>query len=67
MVFKENLKTIRKEKHISQEALAKYLDVSIKTISHWETGYSEPSIAQLIQIADFFDVSLDFLLGRTDI
>ena len=64
MTFSENLKELRKEKEIGQETLALELSVSVKTVSHWETGYTQPSIEQLIKIADYFCVSLDELLGR---
>ncbi len=60
----ENLKYLRKLKNIGQAELAQALNVSVKTVSHWETSYTEPSIAQLIQLADFFDVSIDELVGR---
>ena len=62
MGFKENLKTLRMERGIGQNTLATALCVSLKTISHWETGYSEPSIAQLTQIARVFEISLDELV-----
>lgn len=64
MAFYERLKNLRKEKEIGQQELALALNISRKSISHWETGYSEPSIAQLIMLADIFDVTLDDLLGR---
>lgn len=62
MGFKENLKILRTEKGLGQNALAEALNVSLKTISHWETGYTEPSITQLTQIAKFFEISLDELV-----
>lgn len=64
MAFYERLKNLRKEKEIGQQELALALNISRKSISHWETGYSEPLIAQLIMLADLFDVTLDDLLGR---
>ena len=64
MQFNEILKGLRKAKNISQGVLAEKLNISLKTVSHWETGYTEPSITQLIEIADYFEVSLDELLGR---
>jgi transcriptional regulator with XRE-family HTH domain len=64
MSFSENLKVLRKSTGVSQGVLSEAVDVSIKTVSHWETGYSEPSISQLIVIADFFDVSIDDLVDR---
>ncbi len=62
MEFYENLKALRKENKIDQTKLAKELKVSPKTISHWETGYTEPSIAQLVSLSKIFNVSLDELI-----
>ena len=64
MELKDNLKTLRNERAITQEQLAKKLNISLKTISHWETGYTEPSISQLITLADFYSITLDELVGR---
>jgi len=66
MHFSENLKILRNEKQISQTKLATALNISTKTISHWETGYSEPSISQLIQLSNFFETTIDELVGKTD-
>ena len=49
---------------LGQQQLADLLKISVKTVSHWETGYSEPSITQLIALADIFEVTLDDLVGR---
>lgn len=64
MAFSDNLKMLRKEQNIGQQELAEKLKVSAKTISHWETGYTEPSISQLIMIANFFDITIDDLVDR---
>lgn len=64
MAFSDNLKSLRKANLIDQKTFAEKLNVSPKTISHWETGYTEPSITQLVLIANFFDVSLDELVDR---
>lgn len=64
MSFSENLKNLRKQRNLDQAGLAKILNVSAKTISHWETTYTEPSIAQLILLANYFDISLDDLVDR---
>ena len=64
MSFAENLKRLRKELKIGQQDLSKVINVSTKTISHWETGYTEPSINQLIALANFFDITLDELVDR---
>lgn len=64
MGFCQNLKNLRKSLKLDQTTLATRLNVSPKTISHWETGYTEPSISQLILIANFFDVTIDELVDR---
>jgi len=60
--FRENLKIFRKAGRISQQRLADALHTTVKTISHWETGYSEPSIKQILDLAEFFEISLEDLL-----
>ena len=52
------LKDIRKEKGITQEQLAEELGVSGRTISRWETGSNMPDISLLVEIAEFFDISI---------
>ena len=64
MRFAENLKYLRKLNKIDQTKLASALNVSAKTISHWETGYTEPSIAQLIILANYFEITIDELVDR---
>ena len=61
-----NLKLIREEKNIQQKEIAKYLNRTVACISSWETGKTEPSIDDLVNLADFLEVSLDYLLNRTD-
>ena len=65
MTFAENLKQWRVSQGLLQKDLAEKISVSVHCISHWETGYTEPSIAQLIALADFFDTTIDELVGRT--
>ena len=60
------LKELRKAKGISQLKLAMELNANQNTISRYETGEREPGINELIRIANYFDVSVDYLLGRTD-
>ena len=62
----ENLKRIRKEKNITQIRLSVAVEISQETISAYENGKALPSAETLIKIADFLDVSIDYLLGRTD-
>lgn len=60
------LKELRKEKGLSQLRLATDLHTTQNTISRYETGEREPGIAELIKIADYFNVSVDYLIGRTE-
>ncbi len=60
------LKQLRKQKGISQLKLALDLNTNQNTISRYETGEREPGINELVMIADYFNVSLDYLLERTD-
>ncbi len=61
--FGENAKRLRKEKGLTQEALADYLGVSFQTVSKWEREESYPDISLLPVISSFFGVSVDDLLG----
>lgn len=60
------LRFLRKQKHMSQLSLAMKLNTTQMTISRYETGKREPDLKTLILIADLFDVSIDYLLERTD-
>lgn len=65
-IFAERLLELRTECKLSQAELGKILKVSSSIISYWETDKSEPSAYNLVKIATFFNVSIDYLLGRTD-
>lgn len=58
----EKLRSLRKEKNVSQEKLAQYLNVSFQAVSKWETGSTYPDIAVLPEIARFFGITIDELL-----
>lgn len=60
------LKDLRKEKGITQLQLAMELSMSQNSISRYETGERQAGYDELIKIADYFDVSIDYLLERTD-
>ena len=62
-VFGEKLKELRIEKGIGQIELAKAINVSKGIISLWENGLREPKLSNLIALARFFEVSLDYLVG----
>ena len=65
-VFGERLLELRKERNISQANLAKLLGVSSGIVCLWETDRSEPTALNIVKIAEFFNVTTDFLLGRRD-
>lgn len=60
------LKELRKSKGISQLKLAMDLSMNQNTVSRYETGSHQADYETLIKIADYFDVSIDYLLGRTE-
>lgn len=60
------LKELRKKRKISQLKLAMDLQLNQNAISRYETGVREADYSTLIKIADYFDVSIDYLLERTD-
>lgn len=62
-----NIKDIRTSKNLTQAEVATALGVSSVVYSRYETGSRQPSIEVLIQMADIFGVTVDYLLGRQDI
>lgn len=58
--------TLRENKEIGQKELAKLLHVSVSTISNYENNVHEPALRTIIKIADYFNVSVDYLLNRTN-
>ena len=60
------LKELRKKNHISQVKLALEMNMAQNTISQYENEVRQADYETLIAFADFFDVSVDYLLGRTD-
>lgn len=60
------LKELRKQRKVSQLKMALDLNMNQNTISRYENMEREADYATLIQLADYFDVSLDYLLGRTN-
>lgn len=58
------IKEIRNECNISQKQLAAYLGISQGNLCDWEKGRSQPDIEMLIRMADYFEVSVDSLIGR---
>lgn len=62
-MFCERLKELRIEKGVGQIELSKAINVSKGIISLWENGLREPKLSNLIALAQFFDVSMDYLVG----
>ncbi len=60
------LKFLREKKGLTQQRLAIELNMNQNTVSRYESGKRQADYATLIKIADYFDVSLDYLLERTD-
>ena len=66
ILFCERLQQLRKEKGLSQLELAKVLGTTQRRISYMELGKVEPDLETLVLLANFFDVSTDFLIGLKD-
>ncbi len=65
MLLGDMIAELRRDNRINQSVLAKHLNVSVATISHYESGVNYPDIETTVRLADYFCVSLDYLLGRT--
>ena len=63
MYINENIKRLRREKNITQEKLAEYLNISTQAVSKWERNETLPDITMIVPIASYFNVSTDELLG----
>jgi len=66
-MFGDRLKKLRKEKNILQKDLASALKLSVSTIGMYEQGRRDPDTETLSSIAEYFDVSIDYLLGNTNV
>lgn len=67
MTFSERVFAVRKELKISQEKFGELAGVSQRTVAFWESGERMPSHATIASLADRLNVSVDYLLGRTDL
>lgn len=66
MRFNERLKELRNEKGVLQKEIAAYLGLTVKAYNFYELGLREPNIASICKLCDYFSVSADYLLCRTD-
>lgn len=60
-----NIRYLRQKNNLTQVELAAKMGVKQNTLSAWETGSSNPELCSAVRLADFFEVSLDYLLGRS--
>jgi len=65
-IFQERLIEQRKINKLTQRQMADYLKIAQPSYIRYENGSAEPSLENLVEIADYFDVSVDYLLGRAD-
>ena len=65
MELGNNIKNIRKQRGLKQEQLAEAMGVSIASVSKWENGQCAPELTVLMELADFFEVSMDALVGHS--
>lgn len=66
-IFQERLIELRKSSNLTQRQLASYLGISQPSYVRYENGSAEPTFEKLVMLADYFEVSIDYLLGRTEI
>ena len=60
------IKDLREDRDLRQSDVAKATAIDQRTLSNYETGKTNPDSSALIRLADFFDVSIDYLVGRSD-
>ena len=63
LALAENIRAFRKERRLTQEQFAEALGVTVGSVYKWETGQMTPELGMIVSIADFFDTSMDVLLG----
>ena len=64
--FCERLNELKLTKNLLQKDIAKDVNLSLRAYQYYERGERQPNLSTLIALADYFDVSLDYLVGRTD-
>ena len=66
-IFAKRLKELRKSRRIYQREMADYLGVTTRAYQFYESGGRYPDFQGLLALADYFDVSIDYLVGRSDV
>lgn len=65
-ILAERIKSLRESRRVYQKEMAEFLGLSLRGYQCYEADESEPKLATLIAIADYYQVSIDYLVGRTD-
>ncbi|MDD4002915.1 MAG: helix-turn-helix transcriptional regulator [Clostridia bacterium] len=66
-LFSKNLQSLRLDKGLSQKKLATMIDVSQQCISEWENGNNEPTLTSLWKLSDVLEITIDELVGKSQI
>ena len=66
VIFSERLKALKQAKNTTSVAIALHLGIAKQSVHTWETMKTLPSADKMVELADYFDVSLDYLVGRSD-
>lgn len=66
MMWFQKLKSLRLDKKLSQQEVANQLNITRACLANYEQGIREPSLTLLKLLCDFYDVSADYIIGRTD-
>ena len=66
MILNQRLRSLRLENNVTQQSVANALGVTVGNVQKFEYGTARPKLENVIKLADFFNVSLDYLVGRSD-
>ena len=66
MSFSERIIQLKNERKLLQKDIASSIGLSLRAYQYYEKGQKEPTLSVLLRLADYFDVSLDYLVGRSD-
>lgn len=66
-LFSDRLKLLKTNKKLLQKDIAAAIGISLRAYQYYETDTKEPTMSKLIALADYFNVSLDYLVGRSDV
>ncbi len=66
MTFPERILELKKSRNLLQKDIANSVGITIRNYQRYEKGQAQPTLPVLYKLADYFDVSLDYLVGRSD-